>query len=56
MQGYLGDDAANVSAFDEDGWLRTGDAATFKQDAERVEYLFIVDRKMDILKVLHRVM
>ena len=58
MKGYLGDDTANVSAFDEDGWLQTGDVATFKQDAEGVEHLFIVDRKKDILKVkvLHRIM
>lgn len=51
MKGYLGDDAAYRSAFDEDGWLRTGDVATFRKDAKGVEHLFIVDRKKDILKV-----
>lgn len=58
MKGYLGDDAAYRSAFDEDGWLRTGDVATFRKDAKGVEHLFIVDRKKDILKVkvFHRVL
>lgn len=51
MKGYLGDDAANLSIFDEDGWLRTGDVATFRKDAKGVEHLFIVDRKKDIIKV-----
>ena len=58
MKGYLGDDVANSSTFDEEGWLRTGDIATFKKDAKGVEHLFIVDRKKDIMKVkvLHRVL
>ena len=51
MKGYLGDDVANLSTFDEDGWLRTGDIATFRKDATGVEHLFIVDRKKDIMKV-----
>ena len=51
MKGYLGDDAANLSIFDKDGWLRTGDVATFRRDAKGVEHLFIVDRKKDIMKV-----
>lgn len=51
MKGYLGDDGANQSTFDEDGWLRTGDVATFRKDAKGVEHLFIVDRKKDIMKV-----
>ncbi|KAL6712841.1 hypothetical protein ACLMJK_009553 [Lecanora helva] len=51
MKGYLGDDAANRSTFDPDGWLRTGDVAVFKKDARGSEHLFIVDRKKDIMKV-----
>ncbi|KAL8870181.1 MAG: hypothetical protein Q9198_007694 [Flavoplaca austrocitrina] len=51
MAGYLGDEAANRSTFDEEGWLRTGDVATFKKDDTGTEHLFIVDRKKDIMKV-----
>ena len=51
MKGYLGDDAATLSTFDENGWLRTGDIATFRKDAKGAEHLFIVDRKKDIMKV-----
>jgi long-subunit acyl-CoA synthetase (AMP-forming) len=51
MKGYLGDEAANERTFDSEGWLRTGDIATFKQDPDGIEHLFIVDRKKDIMKV-----
>ena len=51
MKGYFGDEAANSSTFDDQGWLRTGDVATFKKDSQGTEHLFIVDRKKDIMKV-----
>ncbi|KAL8894733.1 MAG: hypothetical protein Q9192_004087 [Flavoplaca navasiana] len=51
MAGYLDDEAANRSTFDKEGWLRTGDVATFKKDESGTEHLFIVDRKKDIIKV-----
>lgn len=51
MKGYLGDEAANERTFDSTGWLRTGDVAVFKRNADEVEHLFIVDRKKDIMKV-----
>lgn len=51
MKGYFGDEAANATAFDQQGWLRTGDVAIFKKDAEGNAHLFIVDRKKDIMKV-----
>ncbi|KAM3065448.1 hypothetical protein ACMFMF_011170 [Clarireedia jacksonii] len=51
MLGYLGDEEANKRTFDPEGWLRTGDVATFKKDLNGIEHLFIVDRKKDIMKV-----
>ncbi|KAM0904605.1 hypothetical protein ACQ4PT_017902 [Festuca glaucescens] len=32
MTGYVGDDEANVAAFDSDGWLKTGDLCYIDQD------------------------
>ena len=40
MQGYLGNPKASKEAFDEDGWLRTGDVA-YKHQGK----FYIVDRK-----------
>lgn len=51
MKGYFRDDIANALAFDQNRWLRTGDVATFKKDADGNAHLFIVDRKKDIMKV-----
>jgi long-subunit acyl-CoA synthetase (AMP-forming) len=49
--GYLGDDEANRSAFDADGWLRTGDVGLMKMGRNGAEHLFIVDRIKDMIKV-----
>jgi acyl-CoA synthetase (AMP-forming)/AMP-acid ligase II len=51
MKGYLWDDLTHAATFDSDGWLRTGDVATFQQNAKGDSHLFIVDRKKDIMKV-----
>lgn len=40
MQGYLGNTSANTDAFDQDGWLRTGDIA-YQIGGK----FYIVDRK-----------
>lgn len=44
--GYWGDDVATADVLDKDGWLRTGDIGHFDDDG----YLYVVDRKKDILK------
>jgi acyl-CoA synthetase (AMP-forming)/AMP-acid ligase II len=46
IDSYYRDEAASRTAFDEAGWLRTGDVATI--DAEG--YLQIVDRIKDVIK------
>ncbi|EPE34349.1 Acetyl-CoA synthetase-like protein [Glarea lozoyensis ATCC 20868] len=51
MKEYLDDDLKRDVTFDSDGWLRTGDVATFKQNPKGDSHLFIVDRKKDIMKV-----
>jgi acyl-CoA synthetase (AMP-forming)/AMP-acid ligase II len=51
MKGYLVDDATDSGAFDADGWLITGDVASFRKGPDGEEHLFIVDRKKDIMKV-----
>lgn len=58
MKGYFSDDAANLSTFGEDGWLRTGDIAIFRKGPKGDDHLSIIDRKKDIMKVkvFHRVL
>jgi acyl-CoA synthetase (AMP-forming)/AMP-acid ligase II len=45
IRGYWRDEAATRAAFTDDGFLRTGDIGYVDED----EYLFIVDRKKDII-------
>lgn len=44
--GYFNDAEANESAFDKDGWFRTGDVATIDADG----YMQVVDRSKDVIK------
>lgn len=46
FMGYYGDDETTADTIDKNGWLKTGDIAHFDADG----YLYIVDRKKDILK------
>ncbi|KAK3118627.1 hypothetical protein QOZ80_9BG0702670 [Eleusine coracana subsp. coracana] len=46
MSGYVGDDEANATAFDSEGWLKTGDLCYIDQDG----FLFIVDRLKELIK------
>jgi len=46
ISGYYNDEAASAAAFDDDGWLHTGDIATIDADG----YLQIIDRTKDIIK------
>ncbi|XP_062211412.1 4-coumarate--CoA ligase-like 7 [Phragmites australis] len=46
MTGYVGDDGANSTAFDSDGWLKTGDLCYIDQDG----FLFVVDRLKELIK------
>jgi acyl-CoA synthetase (AMP-forming)/AMP-acid ligase II len=48
--GYLGDDKASAATF-QDGWLRTGDVAVFRQSPRGDSHLCIVDRLKDMIKV-----
>ena len=45
IRGYWNDDASTAAAFTADGYLKTGDIGYFDED----DYLFIVDRKKDII-------
>lgn len=44
--GYYGDDNETKSILDSEGWLHSGDIGHFDED----NYLFLVDRKKDIMK------
>ena len=44
--GYVGDDEANASTFDSEGWLKTGDLCFIDQDG----FLFVVDRLKELIK------
>uniref|UniRef100_A0A804UDA1 4-coumarate--CoA ligase n=1 Tax=Zea mays TaxID=4577 RepID=A0A804UDA1_MAIZE len=46
MAGYVGDEEANASSFDSEGWLRTGDLCYIDQDG----FLFVVDRLKELIK------
>ncbi|CAO2147370.1 unnamed protein product [Urochloa humidicola] len=46
MTGYVGDDEANASAFDSEGWLKTGDLCYIDDDG----FLFVVDRLKELVK------
>jgi 4-coumarate--CoA ligase len=47
MLGYIDNDEATREAFDDDGWLRTGDVGQITEGSK----VFIVDRKKDLMKV-----
>ena len=47
MLGYVDNEAATTEAFDNNGWLRTGDIGHVR-DGDKV---YIVDRKKDLIKV-----
>lgn len=46
MTGYVGDEEANATSFDSEGWLRTGDLCYIDQDG----FLFVVDRLKELIK------
>uniref|UniRef100_A0A0E0EA52 4-coumarate--CoA ligase n=1 Tax=Oryza meridionalis TaxID=40149 RepID=A0A0E0EA52_9ORYZ len=46
MTGYVGDNEANASTFDSQGWLKTGDLCYIDQDG----FLFVVDRLKELIK------
>lgn len=46
MKGYYGNEQATADAFDEDGWLCTGDVGYYDADGD----FFIVDRIKDFIK------
>ncbi|WOL14347.1 hypothetical protein Cni_G23127 [Canna indica] len=46
MIGYVGNEEANASSFDGDGWLKTGDLCYFDADG----FLYVVDRIKELIK------
>ncbi|KAK9190133.1 hypothetical protein WN943_018735 [Citrus x changshan-huyou] len=46
MRGYFGNEEATAAAFDEDGWLKTGDLCYFDGEG----FLYIVDRIKELIK------
>lgn len=44
--GYVGDNEANATTFDSEGWLKTGDLCYIDQDG----FLFVVDRLKELIK------
>ena len=46
MTGYLGNPEASANAFDDDGWLKTGDIG-YMEDGK----IYLVDRAKDLIKV-----
>ncbi|KAG2547771.1 hypothetical protein PVAP13_9KG123700 [Panicum virgatum] len=46
MLGYVGGNETRISAFDSDGWLKTGDLCYFDEDG----FLYVVDRLKDLIK------
>ncbi|KAM3544151.1 hypothetical protein ARSEF1564_002892 [Beauveria bassiana] len=49
--GYLGDQESTDEAFDDHGWLRTGDMGAIQVSPNGLEHLFIRDRIKDMIKV-----
>lgn len=47
--GYANNPEASRNAFDEAGWLKTGDLGYFTEEGE----VFVVDRKKDMIKYLN---
>lgn len=47
--GYANNPEASRTAFDEAGWLKTGDLGYFTEEGE----VFVVDRKKDMIKYLN---
>ncbi|EAZ39409.1 hypothetical protein OsJ_23843 [Oryza sativa Japonica Group] len=46
MTGYVGDNEANATTFNSEGWLKTGDLCYIDQDG----FLFVVDRLKELIK------
>lgn len=49
--GYLDNESESKGIFSEDGWMRTGDLAEFRQSAAGHDHLFIIDRIKELIKV-----
>ena len=47
MLGYMNNEEANRTTFDEEGWMKTGDIGYYDEDG----FLFIVDRIKELIKV-----